>query len=232
MREQEHVAARESFFHFGLKPVIHRIAARFLKSDAAPSREDTAAVHRSRRGLRLVDVTVGHQLIGFIADVGCLHMNPAELTVNREIPLLAICRREIVRTAVDIQKEIVEVAAWESDRGKSVGRTKGRGRIELVARISKARRKRWIERRIVMAGILESIERCRNRSAAPSWNSTGRRVRTGERSCSGPDWRGPDLECCHSWPGPRRSNRYQNWPSGSPPRLQAWCTRTASRYSW
>ena len=78
--------------------------------------------------------------------------------VNREIPLLAISGREIVRTAVDIQKEIVEVAAWESDRGKTIGRTEGRGRIELVARISKARRKRWIESRIVMAGILESIE--------------------------------------------------------------------------
>src|SRR5215831_11012645 len=158
MRQQEHVPPRESLFHFGLQRVIHRIAPRLLKSDVAPSREDTPAVQRSSGRLRLVDVAVGHQLVRLITDVGCLHVNPADLTVDREIPLLAIRGWEIVGTAVDIQKQIVEVAARETNRRKSVGRTDGGGRVELVARIRKARRERWIKSRVVMPGILQSVE--------------------------------------------------------------------------
>src|SRR5882762_1837352 len=148
----------ESLFNLGLQRMVDRVAARFLESDTAPSGENAAAVHRSRGGLRLVDIAVRHQLIRLVAHVGRLHVDRSDLAVQREVPLLAVSGREVERTSVYIDEQVVKIPTGETNRREPARRTQSRGRIKLITRIRKAGGERRIEGRIVMAGILQCVE--------------------------------------------------------------------------
>src|SRR5207253_5983373 len=103
---EECEAFRKTLFRLHLQSVVNRIPARLLESDAAPPRVDAPVVDRSGAGRWLIDVAIGHQLIGFISDVGGFEQNARYLPLDCEIPLLAVGCREVKRAAVNGKQQI------------------------------------------------------------------------------------------------------------------------------
>src|SRR5215472_993146 len=120
--------------------MVDGVAARLLERNAAPSREEAAAVHRTSPRRRLVDVAVRHQLIRFVADISRFYVNLSDLPVQREVPLLTISRREVERPPVDVDEKVVEISAREANRREPARRTQSSSRIKLITRIGKAGR--------------------------------------------------------------------------------------------
>src|SRR5436190_4289989 len=114
------MSQRESLLHLRLQPVIDGISSRLLEGDAAPPWKNSPAVHGACTGYWLIDVAVGHQLVGLVADIGDFDRIVANLPADCEVPLLAVRRREIGGPAIDIQKPVVEYAVRKSNRRESL----------------------------------------------------------------------------------------------------------------